>query len=439
MSLAAITARSEDVLGAMDDNALTGQANAAFTSLDTVNRSPDLDEVSLLYEIADEKKALLEPVVADKAGVHQSVAALPYQTTSTPIAMPAPTPTLDFVSPQSNTIQTEQEKSWWDNLYDWFVDFWNRLDERVRGVLRAIGMFVLGIAVLFAIAGIAFLILVALGVSVTFGAVLLVVGLCVLALFLGFQIGWRFAEMCSISGDQPWYVRVQQLIGACFIGFGDVIGVTGLIEAFTGKEILSQKDINQEERWYRGTLSFLTIATLFLGRSLARQGGKKAPVEIVEEPKKPLIEMPEVPKVTSRTLPSGRGQLLGKPTAIDVVKMDIETIRGLTRENESANLFAKNGYDVYQNPGRINGKDPDLLLEGKVFDVYSPSSSNPRNIAGAMEGKILSGQTNRIVLNLEDSPVSIDVLKAQLEQYPIEGLEEVIIIKDGKIIHFFPF
>lgn len=73
-----------------------------------------------------------------------------------------------------------------------------------------------------------------------------------------------------------------------------------------------------------------------------------------------------------------------------------------------------------------------------MYDCYSPKSSKARNIASEMEGKVIEGQTNKIVLNMEDSPVSVEDIQKQLKDWPIEGLEDVIGIKDGEIIHIYP-
>jgi len=40
---------------------------------------------------------------------------------------------------------------------------------------------------------------------------------------------------------------------------------------------------------------------------------------------------------------------------------------------------------------------------------------------------------------LNDSKVTIEEMRKQLENHPIAGLKEIIIIKDGKVIPFFPF
>lgn len=128
----------------------------------------------------------------------------------------------------------------------------------------------------------------------------------------------------------------------------------------------------------------------------------------------------------------------GRPTHINE-KNDADTKRSLQRENESASTLAKAGYDVEQNPSVPGDKNPDYRIEGQIFDNYAPKTGNARNIADTIEGKVLSGQTDRVVLNLTDSAVDPAKLRAQLRDWPIEGLKEVIVIdKQGNVIHFYP-
>lgn len=116
-----------------------------------------------------------------------------------------------------------------------------------------------------------------------------------------------------------------------------------------------------------------------------------------------------------------------------------ETQRGDRRENESADILADKGYDVEQNPAPLpNGRKPDYKIEGEVFDAYSPSGSNIETVRQKISEKIQKGQTERIVLNLEDSNVNINQLEALLKRKPINGLREIIVIKNGQIIPFFP-
>jgi hypothetical protein len=136
--------------------------------------------------------------------------------------------------------------------------------------------------------------------------------------------------------------------------------------------------------------------------------------------------------------PLKKGSLTGQPKQPRPTD-DKETTRGRVRENESARLLAENGYDVEQNPPpRSNLKEPDYKLNGEYADCYAPSTDNPRNILDAIAKKVNKGQADRIVLNLEDSQVTLKALQQELLENPITNLKEIILIRDGKIILFHP-
>jgi hypothetical protein len=119
---------------------------------------------------------------------------------------------------------------------------------------------------------------------------------------------------------------------------------------------------------------------------------------------------------------------------------DKEYKRSIKRENEAADTLANEGYKVEQNPLGHGNKDPDYRIEGKIFDCYSPKSDNPRSILGHIaDDKIGKKQTERIVLNLADSNVKRHSLRQALNDNPIAGLREIIIVdKNNNIIRFFP-
>ncbi|MPZ83815.1 MAG: hypothetical protein GEV28_26855 [Actinophytocola sp.] len=168
---------------------------------------------------------------------------------------------------------------------------------------------------------------------------------------------------------------------------------------------------------------------------LGRKGGGNKPPD---DPKDP----PGTTGGGDHTQPSGspdpNAEPGGHPTRIRD-NDDAATKRSLQRENESAQTLARQGYDVEQNPTVPGNKNPDYKIEGEVFDNYAPSGSNPRNIAANIQEKIDSGQTERVVLNLADSNVDPDALRAQLRDWPIEGLKEVVVIdKNGNVLNFYP-
>lgn len=82
-----------------------------------------------------------------------------------------------------------------------------------------------------------------------------------------------------------------------------------------------------------------------------------------------------------------------------------------------------------QNPVVAGPKKPDYLINGEVYDHYAPSTDVPRNIWREIQRKVEKGQTNNVVISLRDSDVQEEALRRQFEEWPIEGLREVIIIR----------
>lgn len=112
----------------------------------------------------------------------------------------------------------------------------------------------------------------------------------------------------------------------------------------------------------------------------------------------------------------------------------------LRRENESADTLAQNGYDVEQNPPpKPNGKEPDYKIEGEYFDNYAPQTDNLDNIRVKLSKKVSEDQADRLVLNMSDTSATMDQVADMLRRKPIANLKEIIVVKDGKAIPFFPF
>lgn len=115
---------------------------------------------------------------------------------------------------------------------------------------------------------------------------------------------------------------------------------------------------------------------------------------------------------------------------------------GKDQENYVAAELARYGYHTVQNviiPGST--REPDLLIEGRIFDVYTPTSSDVVNIRNQIYRKVDEGQANRIVMNLQNSDVNLDALESYLKSKKIKGLREIIVIGrgDGGPRHFYPF
>lgn len=107
-----------------------------------------------------------------------------------------------------------------------------------------------------------------------------------------------------------------------------------------------------------------------------------------------------------------------------------ENARDIELENNAAAVLARAGFDIERNPTLTeddfarnptldSNRKPDYRVEGEVFDCYSPRGSRALNIFVNLDKK-LAGQATRIVLNLEQSGVSIDELKEVLAENPLK-------------------
>ncbi|WP_239147292.1 CdiA C-terminal domain-containing protein [Paractinoplanes tereljensis] len=131
---------------------------------------------------------------------------------------------------------------------------------------------------------------------------------------------------------------------------------------------------------------------------------------------------------------------------------DAEVQRSIELENAAAVILAEHGYQVHQNPtpeeiaaarqtsgdsGNPRSK-PDYLIEGRVFDCYSPTKpdKNVRGIHSQVKEKVvLLRQTQRAVVNLADWSGDMGALRRQFEDWPIPGLKELkVVTRSGDII-----
>jgi len=150
---------------------------------------------------------------------------------------------------------------------------------------------------------------------------------------------------------------------------------------------------------------------------------------ILEDPADTIISTP-IPAETGPNIVAVRP---GDPTPISP-NSDEATQRGHQRENESAQILGQNGFDIIQNPAVDGTKNPDYLINGEIYDHYAPSTDRARNIWSEVKGKVEKDQAANIVIGLQDSDVDEDALQQQFENWPIEGLGDVIIIRpDGTI------
>jgi hypothetical protein len=153
------------------------------------------------------------------------------------------------------------------------------------------------------------------------------------------------------------------------------------------------------------------------------------------------------------TQPTGAlgGTPSGEPKRV-TVGPDATNQRSDELENSGAGALAVSGYRIKQNPSadevaqaRIDTGDtgnprrrPDYLIEGRVFDCYSPTKPNktPRGIWDEVVDKVeTKKQTQRVVVNLEDWRGDLDALQRQFDDWPIPGHKELkVITPEGEII-----
>lgn len=120
----------------------------------------------------------------------------------------------------------------------------------------------------------------------------------------------------------------------------------------------------------------------------------------------------------------------GSPTALEG---STRTKNSLRKENESAEQLAARGFDVEQNPTLPGGKKPDYLIEGQVFDCYTPHEADVDGVRKSISGKVRGKQADRIVVNLDLSPLTPADIEGVLTRKPVTDLKEVIILKDGEM------
>lgn len=164
--------------------------------------------------------------------------------------------------------------------------------------------------------------------------------------------------------------------------------------------------------------------------------------------KMPKVRQPW--EVTPSMKPSPANKPLGEAEKMPA-KADSEVLRGLSRQNEAARTLAQNGYRVEQkaqitaadrmsNPWLKAEKRPDFKIEGEIFDAYAPGrTKSAANIREEIRGKVSEGQTRRIVLNMDDSAINLNDLKKAVLEKPVLELEQILVVKGGEVIRFFPF
>jgi hypothetical protein len=160
----------------------------------------------------------------------------------------------------------------------------------------------------------------------------------------------------------------------------------------------------------------------------------------VEEGQPSPVPAAEIGAVRPSLDPDPMAEPGGTPAKISP-RADKATARALTRQNEVAKVLSKKGYKIEQNrevsnqPGK---KQPDYTIEGEPFDAYSPTTSNAFNIVETMRSKQGTAQADRFVLDLTDSGVAEQDLLAVLNETPIDGLRQIIVVRGSDAFDLWP-
>ncbi|WP_253256791.1 hemagglutinin repeat-containing protein [Stenotrophomonas sp. VV52] len=133
---------------------------------------------------------------------------------------------------------------------------------------------------------------------------------------------------------------------------------------------------------------------------------------------------------TSTKAPSG--DLTGQPE-LPPRNAHADQVRAIDRQNEAAVALAKYGENVEQLPNtKKNAANPDLKINGQIADVLSPITNSPISVLMSIRGKV-EKQAPTIVVNLQDSVITISQLEGVLRANPVPGLRAVYIMKNGEI------
>jgi Contact-dependent growth inhibition CdiA C-terminal domain len=162
-----------------------------------------------------------------------------------------------------------------------------------------------------------------------------------------------------------------------------------------------------------------------------------------EAPSLPQIyESRRDPGLTRPTAPVGSVPTGVRSKAVKGAGADDKA--GVDSENQVADKAAAAGYRTVQRPTdgpnppltpkRIEAEGlnpkakPDLLLEGRVFDTYTPVVDDAGKIRNGIADKVKFRQTHRVVVDLRQTTQTQASVRAALRANPVPDLKEVIIL-----------
>lgn len=160
----------------------------------------------------------------------------------------------------------------------------------------------------------------------------------------------------------------------------------------------------------------------------------------------PIRPAERLPGITRASGEMG-GEPMG-PRSVNQPNVKSNQKTSTRNENPMADRLASAGYRVIQNPrippeqmierGLDFEKNPDYIVEGRVFDLYTPFTETAKQVYLGITVKINDKQTDRVVVDLRHTQTTRAELEAELKAYPIEGLKEVITVTEYGFGHAFP-
>lgn len=154
-------------------------------------------------------------------------------------------PRTDDIESRTAEAADQVDDSWWE------------------GLLRAIGQIILGLVILVVVALVVAAIAAAFGVILTAWTAVMIAG--AILLVAGFVMAvWARSGQAELA-DAPWY----QVAGIALL---DTIGYTGVHEAVSGHDFVTDRVLSPGERTERGVMGAVTMVSLALGTRAAFKG-----------------------------------------------------------------------------------------------------------------------------------------------------------------------
>jgi hypothetical protein len=254
--------------------------------------------------------------------------------------------------------------------------------------------------------------------------------------FVALAVGAGATLVAVLSGR-----RLAEDIGRFLAGPGSP-SLAGLLHGFTAwwdsLGILGQLGA------VLGTLALLALSAGDFGLP------PRAPVSRLEEltlhrAARAAVELALVGRLPALELPPGEvdlpGALLDDPAAFETTYRPPPPVPPRTpaarRQDEVVRLLVARGLPVRAQPGR-GAPMPDLLIGERRFDCLTLHTGDPRQAATVIEIRVVRGDATRFVLDLDESPLDLQALRRLLDRHPVPGLEEILVVRDGRALRFFP-